>query len=101
MHSKLSFHASSTVHRKGGVSRFWQMGVFNLTAATPAIARLVLASRRWKRDVWGGMARRIHQGLHDHVIPGTRRCPDGQHPHPTVCHRGWRGDLCQGCISAH
>lgn len=99
MHSKISF--SNTKPQKSGISELLKNRSLNLVAATPALARIVLASRRWKRDVWGGMARRVHHGLHAHVAFGTRRCPDGQHPHPTVCHREWRGDLCQGCLSAH
>jgi hypothetical protein len=25
------------------------------------------------------------------------RCPDGEEHHPSVCLRGWRGDVCVGC----
>ncbi|MBF0273349.1 MAG: hypothetical protein HQL98_14970 [Magnetococcales bacterium] len=68
--------------------------------ALPFLVHLALASRRWKREVLGGMAR-VSQSRHPHVVDrGSRRCPDGQRPHPAVCFRGWRGDLCQGCVSS-
>jgi hypothetical protein len=25
------------------------------------------------------------------------RCPDGESHHPSVCQRGWRGDVCKNC----
>jgi hypothetical protein len=25
------------------------------------------------------------------------RCPDGEEHHPSVCLRGWRGDVCEKC----
>ncbi len=25
------------------------------------------------------------------------RCPDGEEHHPSVCLRGWRGEVCVGC----
>ncbi|MBF0192117.1 MAG: hypothetical protein HQL99_13405 [Magnetococcales bacterium] len=67
----------------------------------PFLIHLGHASRRWKREWLGGVARRVFHGMHPHVVDrGSRRCPDGQRPHPKVCFRGWRGDLCRGCHSS-
>ncbi|MBF0626902.1 MAG: hypothetical protein HQL91_01635 [Magnetococcales bacterium] len=74
-------------------------GPMSLLAALPHMAGLALATRRWKRDVLNGVLHRMQQSIYAHPVLGARRCPDGQRPHPSVCHRGWRGELCQGCRS--
>ncbi|MBF0341141.1 MAG: hypothetical protein HQL95_09305 [Magnetococcales bacterium] len=76
-------------------------GPVSLLAALPYMARIAMLSRRWKRELQGGVSRTLHLGGHSHAVKGSRRCPDGQRPHPSVCHRGWRGEVCQGCPAAH
>ncbi|MBF0427673.1 MAG: hypothetical protein HQL94_02010 [Magnetococcales bacterium] len=70
---------------------------FRLLTAMPYMAKLAIVSKRWKREVFGSTLLNLQPGSQSVLVRGTRECPDGQKPHPTVCHRGWRGDLCHGC----
>ncbi|MBF0178984.1 MAG: hypothetical protein HQM03_03035 [Magnetococcales bacterium] len=72
-------------------------GGIGLLSTLPYLVKLALVSKSWRSEVIGGVLR----GLREVGGPGrrrsTRRCPDGHKPHLSVCHRGWRGTICQEC----
>ncbi|MBF0295961.1 MAG: hypothetical protein HQL96_12295 [Magnetococcales bacterium] len=72
-------------------------GGIGLLSTLPYLVKLALVSKSWRSEVIGGVLRGLREvGAKNHRR-STRRCPDGQKPHLSVCHRGWRGTICQGC----
>lgn len=41
--------------------------------------------------------KKIHKRAKTAMGTTQARCPDGEVHHPSVCLRGWRGDVCQLC----
>ncbi|MBF0127333.1 MAG: hypothetical protein HQM02_09000 [Magnetococcales bacterium] len=90
---------AKTAHKELAKKKLPRAGGIGLLAALPHMAKLALISKRWRSEVLGGVIRTLRSGAQQNFVRGTRRCPDGQKPHPSVCQRGWRGDLCQGCVA--
>ena len=44
-----------------------------------------------------GMVKRLHRRAASAFHSDSGRCPDGESHHPSVCLRGWRGDVCSSC----
>ncbi len=45
----------------------------------------------------GGVVKRMHRQAMMTVRGVSPHCPDGESHHPSVCARGWRGDICFSC----
>jgi len=45
----------------------------------------------------GGVMKRMHLQTMMAVRGESPLCPDGESHHPSVCTRGWRGDICYAC----
>ncbi|MEO5331205.1 MAG: hypothetical protein H7839_04215 [Magnetococcus sp. YQC-5] len=83
--------------RLAGKKRPQQTETSSLSSLS-CMAKLVLLSKRWHSHLLRGGLRGLRSGRLTTFVRGTRRCPDGQQPHPSVCLRGWRGDVCHGCV---